>query len=243
MSFERVQIGDCTLYRGDCREVLPTLGIVDAVVTDPPYGVNFKGKNTKHTKRDNDGYISGDSATIGPEVIRICAELFPRVVATVGAATAFDYPKPTEIGSIFCPSGAGLGRWGFILTHPILYYGSCPYLALGKGHRPNSFQSFARSEENDHPCPKPIEWMQWLVNKATTASGQTVLDPFMGSGTTGVACVELGRQFIGIEIEPSYFDIACRRIEEAYGKGSFFDDSKRTESTLFPTERNLACTA
>ena len=218
MSFEPVIIGPCTLYRGDCLDILPQLeaGSVDAVVTDPPYGVNFQGKNTKHTRRDSSGYISGDSEDIGPIAIRACVEKGWRCVVTPGTSLAFDYPRPTEIGGVFCPSGAGLGRWGFIGTHPILYYGKCPYLANRMGHRPNSFSSFATEPPNGHPCPKPLEWMEWLVLKSSPFENETILDPFAGSGTTGVACIRTERRFIGIEKEPKYFDIACKRIEREW---------------------------
>lgn len=208
-----------TLYEGDCLEVLPTLapGSVDAVVTDPPYGVEFKGKNTKHTIRKDDGYACGfDDAKIGPKVVGECIERFGRVIVTAPAKNAFDYPRPVEIGSVFCPSGAGLGSWGFIGTHPILYYGKCPYLAKGMGHRPNSFQSFATSENLGHPCSKPIEWMRWLVVKATLR-GEVVLDPFAGSGTTAIAAMQEGRKCIIIEKDPRYCEIIRRRVREADG--------------------------
>ena len=77
------------------------------------------------------------------------------------------------------------------------------------------------SEKNGHPCPKPLGFMERLIERATL-DGETVLDPFMGSGTTGVACARLGRRFIGVEIEPRYFDIACRRIEDAQRQGDMF---------------------
>ena len=216
MTFREVQIGPCRLINADCMEVLPGLSGVDAVVTDPPYGVEFHGKNTKHTKKSSDGYIGGDCGDIGPRAVKWCVDAGWRCVVTPGAAIAFEYPKPAEMGGVFCPSGAGLGRWGFIGTHPILYYGKCPYLANGMGHRPNSFQSFATSPPNGHPCPKPVEWMEWLVAKASAFESETILDPFMGSGTTGIACIRTDRKFIGIEREPKYFDLACDRIQRGW---------------------------
>lgn len=221
MSIERVEIGDATLYCGDCLEILPTLPKVDAVVTDPPYDVGFKGKRTKHTASDSyagtGGYIGGDSA-VGPIAVPLALLIADRGVVFPGNRLAFHYPKPYEIGCVYCPSGAGLGRWGFTVFHPILFYGK------GLKHTrqgPSGFESFAISEENGHPCPKPIEWMMWAVNKSTNC-GESVLDPLMGSGTTGVACANLGRKFIGIEIERKYFDIACERIEAAYAQGRLF---------------------
>lgn len=220
------------LYHGDSLALLPLMesGSVDAVVTDPPYGVDFKGKNTKHTARNDDRYADGvDDASIGPAVVRLCVERFGRVVVTAPAQNLFDYPRPVEVGSVYCPSGAGLGRWGFILTHPILYYGKCPYLANGMGHRPNSFRSFATQEPNGHPCPKPVEWMVWLVRKASF-EGDTILDPFTGSGTTGVAAIQIGRKFIGIELSEKYCEIAARRLAAACCEdGGLFDPKTRAK--------------
>lgn len=220
------RIGSATLYLGDCREVLPTLEGVDAVVTDPPYGVVFAGKSTKHTARDNIGY-SGFEDT--PDYIRSvcvpiivqCIDRFGRVVMTPGLRMAFAYPEPQNMGTIFYPSGAGMGKWGFTCSQPIFYYGKCPYLAKSMGSRPDSFESVESAPPNGHPCPKPEGVMKWLISRASLI-GDTILDPFLGSGTTGVACSKLGRSFIGIEIEPKYFDIACRRIEAAQRQSDLF---------------------
>ncbi len=228
--------GTVQLYLGDCLEVLPTLapGSVDAVVTDPPYGVDFKGKTTKLTRFNGGGYNSGDSETVGPRAIRMWNG---RAVVYPGNRIAFAYPKPTEIGFVSCPSGAGLGKWGFITGHPILYYGSDPYLERGLGHRPNGFTSFATQPPNGHPCPKPVEWMAFAVKKATTQHAEVVLDPFLGSGTTGVAAVRLGRRFIGVEIDPEYFEIAKRRIQDELDKVAFLEPPKRKrQRTLLEAE-------
>jgi DNA modification methylase len=98
--------GTVTLYCGDCLEILPTLspGSVDAVVTDPPYGVKYKGKTTKHSRRVGGSYESGDSDTVGPEFMK---RWTGRAVVFPGTRIAFDYPKPTEMGFAYCPSGAG----------------------------------------------------------------------------------------------------------------------------------------
>lgn len=235
---EPVTIGPCTLYCGDAIDVLPQLqpGSVDAVVCDPPYGVDFQGKNTKHTKRIGQGYATTEDAeNIVPNVVlpilSQCFQLCDRVVVTPGTRNVFRYPEPREMGSIFYPSGAGLGRWGFICSQPILYYGKCPYLANGMGHRPNGFQTVESAEENGHPCPKPVGVMRWLVLKASAFEGETILDPFAGSGTTGVACVKEGRRFIGIEKDADYFEIACRQIRKAV---------REERSSLFPARRAVA---
>jgi site-specific DNA-methyltransferase (adenine-specific) len=214
-------IGDCTLYLGDCMEVLPTLGKVDAVVTDPPYGVDFKGKATKHTHASG-GYLGGDSR-VGPAAVNLALSLSERGVVFSGLRLMWDYPRPYEVGCIYCPAGAGRGRWGFTLFNPMLFYGKgLPHTRRS----PSGFQSFDTVEQNGHPCPKPERWMRWAVEKCSLPN-QTILDPFMGSGTTGVACVQLDRKFIGIEIEERYFDIACKRIEEAYKQPKLFSEKPR----------------
>jgi DNA modification methylase len=209
-----------TIYHADCREVLPSLVLsaVDAVVTDPPYGVAFHGKNTKHTVRTNEGYASMDDSpeyieTVVVPVIKTLIDAVGRVVLTPGSRNLFLYPPPAALGSIFYPSGAGLGKWGFTCSQPILYYGQCPYLKTGQGHRPDSFSSTGAAEPSIHPCPKPLSVMHWLVKKASL-KGETILDPFMGSGTTLRAAKDLGRRAIGIEIEERYCEIAAKRLRQ-----------------------------
>jgi site-specific DNA-methyltransferase (adenine-specific) len=223
VSFEKVSIGEHTLIRGDCLEVMadfPSRFRVDAVVTDPPYGVELKETRTKH-RRTEAKYLSTDDTpeNVLPMVraaVSRCEEIAGRVVVTPGIRLLQDYPKAKDIGSIFFPNGAGVGPWGFVCSHPVLYYGRCPYLAKGMGSRPNGVSAthWNRRKDAEHPCEKPLQMMEWLVRRASL-EGHSVIDPFMGSGTTGVACVNLGRTFMGIEKEQRYFDIACRRIEEA----------------------------
>jgi DNA modification methylase len=134
----------------------------------------------------------------------------------------WNYPEPASLGSVFTMAGAGRTAWGFQCTHPVLFYGKDPFLVDGKGGRPNSLRDDQPNRDGiDHPCAKPLPWMNWLVNRVSRFD-ETILDPFMGSGTTGVACANLGRKFIGIEIEPKYFDIACERIRAAYAQGRLF---------------------
>jgi hypothetical protein len=205
------------IFHGDCREALPFVDF-DAVVTDPPYGVEFEGKNTKHTKREEAGYTLLDDSrdyvmTVVVPTVAALVATGKRVVLTPGSRNAFLYPEPNAFGVIFYPSGAGLGRWGFTCSQPIFYYGKCPYLATGQGHRPDSFSTVEAAEDNGHPCPKPLGTMKWLVRKATL-DGETVLDPFMGSGTTLRAAKDLGRKAIGIEIEERYCEIAAKRLAQ-----------------------------
>jgi len=229
-----VIIGDATLYQGDCLEWLervPECFRVDCVVTDPPYGVNFGGKRTKDTTRD-DTYLSYQDT---PE--NFCDKIVPRLEAMLsrserGAVMCANrnvsrMPFPSDIGGVFAPAGAGISAWGFTCFHPVLFYGRSPYMAKGMGSRPTAISishpggHITGEAKIEHPCPKPLSYMEWVVS-VSSLPGEFVLDPFMGSGTTGVACANLGRKFIGIEIEPKYFDIACKRIEDAYRQGDMF---------------------
>lgn len=210
-----------TLYLGDCREILPTLGKVDAVVTDPPYGVNLgKDGPTAIGKTAYESFVDTPEnvRNVCVPVIKECIRLFGRAVLTPGNQNCFAYPQPAEIGAIFNPAGAGFSRWGFTTSQPILYYGKDPH---SPSKKPQAIYSTELSEKNGHPCPKPFKLMRWLVERASLP-GETVLDPFMGSGTTGVAAINLGRQFVGIELEPKYFDIACKRISDALKQPDMF---------------------
>ena len=206
-----VIIGDCRLLLGDCRDILPTLGKVDAVVTDPPYGVALDYNSTDDTPE----FVK----SIAVPAIEVCRTISSRVVLTPGVRNLFAYPWPDHTGAIYYPAGAGCNRWGFSCWQPILYYGKDPF--GGQGSRPDSFHATDSAEKNGHPCPKPIGQMQKIVQRATLI-GELVLDCFMGSGTTGVACVKLGRKFIGIEIDEGYFNIACERIRKAYAQPDMF---------------------
>jgi len=221
---EKVTIGNCELWHGDSLEVLPFV-FADCVITDPPYGVNLgEAGETALGKTAYIGFVDDVDYVrkVCVPIILICIEKFSRVVLTPGNRNCFEYPKPDEIGAIYNAAGAGFCRWGTNTSQPILYYGKDPH---NKKKKPQAIQWNEISEKNGHPCPKPIRLMNWFVDRASL-TGETVCDPFMGSGTTGVACVNLGRKFVGIERERKYFDIACRRIEQAYAQPRLFEDAK-----------------
>ena len=211
---EKVTIGNCELWHGDCREVLPFVA-ADCVITDPPYGVGLDYESFDDTE--------AEAAYLGVWAVNWALAKDIRCVVTPGTRIIFKYPPPTDIGCLYFPAAAGFSRWGFCSFQPILFYGKDPDPNNRKRANGKSFTE--RSENNGHPCPKPIGMMNWLVDRASLV-GETVCDPFMGSGTTGVACVNLGRSFVGIERERKYFDIACRRIEQAYAQSRLFDDAK-----------------
>lgn len=212
-------VGDCTLYLGDCLEIMPTLGTVDAVVTDPPYGIGAdKGKK---------GAIPFKG---GKPVMRLhCPENTwdrERPPSDI-FKTILSYNCPTIIwgGNYFADLLPPMGKWLWwdkCQTMPTYGDGELAWTNLD-GTTPKKFtyannKLFAQRVERHHPTQKPLPLMEWCV----TFTKGLILDPFMGSGTTGVACAKLGRKFIGIELEPKYFDIACKRIEDAYKQPDMF---------------------
>jgi DNA modification methylase len=207
------------LYHGDCLEILPHLEPVDLVLTDPPYGVSGE-QNTKSAKNRNykkNSYLGRcDSIELVMEVavpcINECLKMTKRLILTPGNKCLTLYPMPNSFGSINQPASIGLQPWGRADSQPIFYYGKYPYDSKKIPGQKCSYLSTHKAEENGHPCPKPIGlWLQLLLHGSLI--NETVLDPFLGSGTTAVACERLKRRWIGIEIEEKYCAIAVKRIE------------------------------
>jgi DNA modification methylase len=206
-------IGDATLILGDCREILPELGKVGACVTDPPYGIAEKWQGGK-------GHGWGRACAASP--LRNSWDAAAPSEDTLAQILACSDQQIIWGGNYFPlpPS-----RCWFVWNKPERGF-TLAEAELAWTNRDNVVRVFdaPRSEPDRlHPTQKPVALMQWCIEKTTG----TVLDPFMGSGTTGVAAIKLGRKFIGIEIEPKYFDIACRRIEEAWKQPRLFEESKR----------------
>ena len=216
-----VIIGNATLYHGDCLDILPTLASVDAVFADPPYGIQGgTGGTSKLRGRGNyEGAFTSEMDTpewvenVAVKAIKICIAKSRSVVITPGNKNFCLYPQPDSFGSMYQPQGTGAQRWGWCDSQPIFYYGKSPIQGLRL--EACTFRVVTNDDcDNGHPCPKPLSFVMKMVGKASLKD-ETVLDPFMGSGTTGVACMNLGRKFIGIEIEKKYFDISCERIDNA----------------------------
>lgn len=182
-------------------DVLPTLGKVDAVITDPPYGLNIAAQPFKHQRMNGAVKESWDESTPSVDVLQAVLMMAEKTICWGG--NYFNLPpsrcwlvwhKPdgpqsfsrVELAWTSMDKLAGYFQWTIAATNP---------------------------ERVGHPTQKPVALMRWCIEQAGIP--QTILDPFMGSGTTGVAAVQMGRQFIGIEREPKYFDIACKRIEDA----------------------------
>jgi DNA modification methylase len=208
-----VIIGDATLYLGDCREVLPTLGRVDAVVTDPPYGMEVDNGKLQRIGKSI-GYEWHDVEHAGEEWMRLLVTL--DVPTVLFGANAYASKLPDHPGWIvwdkqsdgFAQGSPAELAWSNCLTNLRMF--RLNYRGFTTAHDPKF-----------HAMQKPVALMEWVLQLREIPGG-TILDPFMGSGTTGVACAKLGRRFIGIEIEPKYFDIACRRIEQAYAQPGMF---------------------
>ncbi len=196
-----------TIYHGDCREI--KLPIPDLVLTDPPYGL-------ADSDTDKNDYLSfSDSPEETVELVCGVITRYKnhRLVLTPGQKLMFRYPEPSAIGAFFYPAGTGSCAWGFVGWQPIFYYGKDPYLARGMGRAMNSKASTEPADKNGHPCAKPLGQWKWLLNRSSF-EGETILDPFMGSGTTLRAAKDLGRKAIGIEIEEKYCEISARRMSQ-----------------------------
>jgi site-specific DNA-methyltransferase (adenine-specific) len=205
-------IGDTTLYLGDCREILPLLPKVDAVVTDPPYGIASVWKGgigNGWARAQAQAQTRNEWDAEAPT-----GEFFAQMNAKASQSIIWG-------GNYFdLPPSRGWLVWnkperGFSLSEAELAWTSVDTVV-------RVFDGVRSDPGREHPTQKPISVMQWCVERLPKA--RTILDPFMGSGTTGVACAKLGRKFIGIELEPKYFDIACKRIDEAYKQPRLFKD-------------------
>lgn len=206
MNPEKVVIGNATLWLGDCREVLPSIPRVDLILTDPPYGLGKRMQGgTWGAKEHNDGFLKWDLEA-------------PH--ETVGALIAMDVPSVIWGGNYFSvpPSRCWL-LWNKINAVPTMADMEMAWTNYDKPAKRLDLP--VGRVEFGHPTQKPLALIEWCLDLAPKNT-TVVLDPFMGSGTTGVACANMGKTFYGIEREPKYFDIACKRIEAAHAQGRLF---------------------
>jgi len=241
MTYKRKEIiGDCTLYFGDCLAVMPTLGKVEHIISDPPYEKEAHKKDRRTQKSVKTGInVSLDFDMITEEIrdfitewsVNNCngwAMYFCQAEAVGNWRDSIEkfegkykrpmiWVKPDSTPQLNGQMPA-IGYESIVLQS--CFKGHCSWNGGGKRgvftHLTNN-----KDREGTHPTEKPISLMIELV-KLFTNQDNMVFDPFMGSGTTGVACVKLGRKFIGIELNEKYFDIACKRIEEAYRQPDMF---------------------
>lgn len=216
---QKVVIGDATLYQADCAELLPTLGRFDAVITDPPYGINENSKKVasrgKLAAAKDYGVFDWDTAPPSSELIDALRDS-SQYQAFFGG-NYFTLP----------PSSCWL-VWDKLngdndFADCELCWTNWPKAVRRLQWRWNGMIRQG-NEERHHPTQKPLEVMKWVIGLCPKA--ETILDSFMGSGTTGVAAIQLGRKFTGIESDAGYFAIACKHIEQAYAQGQLFEPER-----------------
>lgn len=213
---EKVVIGNATLYRADCFGVLPRLQDIDAVVTDPPFGIGYT-------------YRSYDDAPA--KYHAMMTRLVPELVRITNNGPCFVWQSPLKVSQWhrFFPPGfeivAGCklypprdGKPRCYSWDPIIFWSGRSRLAdeLPRNWHVSDLRSWDDyCGDNPVPCPRPLEQVRYICD---AIRAESVLDPFMGSGTTGVAALLAGKQFIGVEQDPVYFEYACQRIERAWKK-------------------------
>lgn len=225
-----------TLYLGDCLDIMPTLaaGTVDAVITDPPYGISMArgmgvGGGGLIPRKKGKG-VSAYSGSWDKE--RPCKSVFDLI---------FSYKSPVIIfgGNYFAdilPKSTKWLVWDKLNTMPsysdyeLIYTHGIKGNAI-KGYTQSTNGLLAEEKNRVHPTQKPIRLLTEIISDFTAESG-TILDPFMGSGSTGVAAAKTGRHFIGIEKDPEYFEIACERVKNAYG--DFVVTSNEKQAGMIP---------
>lgn len=211
----KVEIGDATLYLGDCMEILPTLDRVDAVITDPPYGLGDRMKGgTWAEKQEFKDMVVWDTAP--PSIENLLNIASKAKICVFWGGNYYGLPA----------SRCWL-VWDKQNAVPTM--SDCEIAWTNLDANTKRFSHPVGRVLNGHPSEKPLRLMEWTI-QTVKASG-VILDPFMGSGTTGVAAIQMGRKFIGIEREPKYFDIACKRIEQASKQVDMFVEQPTQEQT------------
>ena len=209
---EPVVIGNATLYHGDCLEILPTLPKVDAVVTDPPYGIGRDGQKEssgRHGGRKAYEFMGWDNHRPGERVFKVILSKGDQFI--IWGGNYFADILPAKAGWMVWDKGQRINQSD----------GELAWSNIGAALRIKTLNRVELMKDGaEHPTQKPVSLMEWCVNRVM---GDWIMDPFMGSGTTGVACMNLGRKFIGIELEKKYFDIACERIDNAQRQQRLFE--------------------
>lgn len=247
MSYQRKEvIGDCTLYLGDCLDVMEVIDGADAVLTDPPYcsgartasdvvarGGMSRGRRWKAQPIANDRMTVTGFTWLIRQVCRSAYGLLPEGGSFISFIDWRQYPTLYAVVESANYRVQGVVVWdkedmalgnGFRNQHEFAIHAAKGVPTIFDKGTPNVLRVKRVSSSELHPTEKPIEIVRRLI-PVVTRPAAVVLDPFMGSGTTGVACVNLGRKFTGIELEPKYFDIACKRIEEAYKQPRLFEEA------------------
>jgi site-specific DNA-methyltransferase (adenine-specific)/modification methylase len=223
----KIEINNCTLYLGDCTDILPTLPKVDAVITDPPYGINENSK--KVASRGNlatpkyYGDFDWDKAPPSDKLIEL--------IRTKGHFQAFFGGNYFTLPPTSCWLVWDKLNGNNDFADCELAWTNWPKAVRRLQWRWNGMIRQG-NEERYHPTQKPVGVMKWVIELCPKA--ETILDPFMGSGTTGVAAIQMGRKFIGIEKDEKYFELACQRIEQASKQVDMFvEQPKAVQEAMF----------
>ena len=228
------RIGNATLYLGDCRDIFPGLSGIDAVISDPPYGIAHKHSGGSAASRNNlrgsykSGRVSNADTVTGDN------EPFdPTMLLTVGNVMLFG----ADHFRLRLPEGGRFLAWNKIgEAEPWDSFSDVEFIwhSQGRASRIKTYKwkglACQKAGENngrrDHPTQKPVGIMRWCIEQSAAPFAGLICDPFMGTGTTGVAAVQMGYHFIGVEIEQKYFDIACRRMEVEQRQGEMFQQQQ-----------------
>jgi len=224
----KVEIGNATLYLGDCMDILSKLDKVDAVITDPPYGINENSK--KVASRGNMaapkdyGDFDWDKSPPPDELIEL--------IRTKGKYQAFFGGNYFTLPPTSCWLVWDKLNGDNDFADCELAWTNWPKAVRRLQWRWNGMIRQG-NEERFHPTQKPLEVMKWVIELCPKS--ETILDPFMGSGTTGVAAIQMGRKFVGIERDPKYFEIACKRIKLAVSQPQLFEPEpvKQIQEAMF----------
>lgn len=216
MKIEKQIIGNAELYCGDCAVILPQLDNVDLILTDPPYGISAEGGTGKYGVQKFKGLKNDDWDSAPPKRWLLDMMLEKAPYSIIFGGNYFSLP-PTRC-YLAWDKGAGFKKRNFAESE--LAWTNFDAVVRNIIYDPLANGDYHGSKK-EHPTQKPVPVMEWCISQAPKEV-ETILDPFMGSGTTGVACHKMGKRFIGIERERKYFDIACRRIEDAQKQHDMF---------------------
>lgn len=213
---KHIAIGQCELYLGNCTDIILEIGTVDTFATDPVWPNNsldeFSGIKP-YELFDTTWRLTELCCSPKRAIIHLGCDSDPAILHPISLSffrvASLEYVLPSPKGRL-------------LMTGDIAYmYGIPPRALPGKNLIPGKCISKNNlGKESDHPCPRKLEHVKWLIHQFTDPE-DIVLDPFMGSGTTGVACIELGCKFIGIEINETYFNTACKRIKNTISQKQF----------------------
>lgn len=228
-------IGNCRLYCCDCRDVLGGLSGIDAVVTDPPWG---SATDTNYTRFSGTGKGRKDYAHLRKQHAPIIGD-----DAEFDPSPLLGFPVVILWGANHFSSRLPKGAWlvwdkRSHSGHALLADGEVAWMSRGTGVYlfDHCWHGFARASETGefyHPSQKPVALMEWCLERASLGNDDAVLDPYMGAGATGLACIRAGCSFVGIESDEHHYETACRRIEQAVNAMPLFAEPPLEQAELF----------